>query len=60
MRGHISKDDVVRPYWDQTAASTGRLQCARPNIQSVPKTSISWINGLFDFLHFQTIKLTYI
>ncbi|RUS72236.1 hypothetical protein EGW08_020009, partial [Elysia chlorotica] len=34
-------DGTLRTHWDQTAAATGRLTSARPNIQAVPKTAIT-------------------
>ncbi|XP_041370905.1 DNA polymerase nu-like [Gigantopelta aegis] len=34
-------DGYLRTHWDQTAAATGRLTSYQPNIQAIPKTSVT-------------------
>ena len=35
------KDDHLSTHWDQTSAATGRLSSYHPNIQAIPKTSVT-------------------
>ncbi|XP_067932056.1 DNA polymerase nu-like [Watersipora subatra] len=43
LRGYIT-EGVLRTQWLQTSVSTGRIQSTKPNIQAVPKTSLTFLD----------------